>query len=238
MARQLTVSLLDELMTAFGAAADPDAAAAMSSYMRGLFPFVGLPAPRRRALQAGVFRQFGRPDAEELLRGAEALWALPEREYQYTACDLLQRHAGLLGPGHLSRLRNLVTTKSWWDTVDSLAGHVVGPVVRRYPELVEQMDLWVRDSTLWVARVGILHQLRFKQATDEERLFRYCTIQAGHPDFFIRKAIGWALREYSKTAPDTVMAFVTEQTGVLSPLSQREALLRLTGRKKRAQEPA
>ena len=100
------------------------------------------------------------------------------------------------------------------------------------------MDLWIRDSNLWVARVAILHQLQFKQATNEERLFRYCTIQAGHPDFFIRKAIGWALREYSKTAPDAVRAFVTEQAGVLSPLSQREALRHLSRHERAPQEPA
>ena len=238
MARQFDVSLVNELRDAFAAAANPEAASAMSAYMRGLFPFAGLQAARRRALQAVVFQQFGRPDAEQLELVAAALWALPEREYQYAACDLLRRHSAALDPAHLPRLRELVTMKSWWDTVDGLASHVIGQVVRRFPQRGEQMVLWIRDSNLWVARVAILHQLQFKQATNEERLFRYCTIQAGHPDFFIRKAIGWALREYSKTAPDAVRAFVTEQAEVLSPLSQREALRHLSRHERAPQEPA
>lgn len=238
MIRPFDPGLIDELRAAFEPAADPAAAGAMASYMRGMFPFLGIPSPRRRVLQSEVFQQFGRPDAEQVLCVVERLWELPQREYQYVACDVLQRHARLLSPAHLLRIRPLVTAKSWWDTVDALASHVVGTMVRQSPELSPEMDKWVRDDDLWVVRVAILHQLRFKQATDHERLFRYCAIQAEHRDFFIRKAIGWALREYSKTDPVAVRSFVADHKNELSALSQREALLHLTGRTKRVQGPA
>jgi 3-methyladenine DNA glycosylase AlkD len=123
-------------------------------------------------------------------------------------------------------LRWCVTHKSWWDTVDALA-HSVGALVLRHPELQDEMDVWIADDDLWVARVAIIHQLGAKQATDTDRLFGYCTTRASHPDFFIRKAIGWALREYSKTDPDAVRQYVAGMGGKLSSLSRREALKRI-----------
>jgi len=135
-------------------------------------------------------------------------WRMPEREYQYFACGLLRRHARVLKPGFLSVARTLVTTKPWWDTVDALAAHTVGPMVARHPELLATMDEWAVEEDLWLVRTAILHQLTYKEATDAKRLFHYCSQQAGHPDFFVRKAIGWALREYAKTDPAEVRAFV------------------------------
>jgi 3-methyladenine DNA glycosylase AlkD len=100
-------------------------------------------------------------------------------------------------------------------------------MVDRHPALVSTMDEWAREENLWLVRTALLHQLRHKEATDSERLFRYCLLRADHPDFFIRKAIGWALREYAKTAPDRVRAFVRSHEARLSPLSVREALKNL-----------
>ncbi len=120
-------------------------------------------------------------------------------------------------------MRELITTKSWWDTVDTLAAHTVGPLVAAHPELADTMDAWVGDENMWLSRTAILHQLRYKERTDAERLFRYCTARAGHKDFFIRKAVGWALREYAYTDPDGVRAYISEHRDNLSPLSVREA---------------
>jgi 3-methyladenine DNA glycosylase AlkD len=96
-----------------------------------------------------------------------------------------------------------------------------------HQELVSEMDAWVDDDDIWVVRVAILHQLGYKHGTNADRLFDYCTRRASHPDFFVRKAIGWALREYSKTNADAVRRYVAEMDGTLSPLSRREALKRI-----------
>jgi 3-methyladenine DNA glycosylase AlkD len=195
--------------------------------MREQFPFLGIPGPRQKQLAREALAGLPRPSEPDLRAIAIGCWALPEREYQYFACALLRRHARLLSPGFLDVTRTLVTTKSWWDTVDALAAHVVGPLVAGFPALALDMDEWVRDDDVWIARTAILHQLRFGPATDAERLFGYCLARADHKDFFIRKAIGWALREYGKTAPDAVRSFVAAHRAELSPLSVREALKNL-----------
>jgi 3-methyladenine DNA glycosylase AlkD len=127
-------------------------------------------------------------------------------------------------PEFLPTAGQLITTKPWWDTVDTLADHVVGMIVARHPEAVSTMDSWLLDDNLWLARTALLHQLTYRDRTDVDRLFRYCLARADHKDFFIRKAIGWALRQYAWTDPEPVRAFVEEHRAVLSPLSVREAL--------------
>src|SRR5262249_32295364 len=124
----------------------------------------------------------------------------------------------------LHTTRTLITTKSWWDTVDELAAHVVGPLVAADQVLALTMDEWAYDADLWLSRTAILYQNRYREATDARRLLRYCADQAEHPDFFVRKAIGWALREYAKTDPEAVRTFVASHRGTLSGLSTREAL--------------
>jgi len=158
---------------------------------------------------------------------ARVLWAQPEREFQYAGCDYLRAHIVVAGAGFLDVVRELATTKAWWDTVDALAAHVAGPLVRRHPTLGSVMDIWAADRDRWVARTALLHQLTFASATDGERLFGYCRLRAGEQDFFVRKAIGWALRQYAATAPDAVASFV-DQTPGLSPLSVREAMRGVT----------
>jgi 3-methyladenine DNA glycosylase AlkD len=118
----------------------------------------------------------------------------------------------------------LVVTRSWWDTVDTLAAHLVGPLVSLHPRLAEVTDAWLLDADRWLVRTAILHQLTYKEATDAKRLFRYCSMRANHSDFFVRKAIGWALREYAAVDPDEVVRYVQAHRERLSPLSKREAL--------------
>jgi 3-methyladenine DNA glycosylase AlkD len=121
----------------------------------------------------------------------------------------------------------LISTKSWWDTVDALAAGVVGSLVRRHPELRSTMDEWLAGDDLWLTRTAILHQLNHREATDAAWLFAACAARADHRDFFIRKAIGWALRQYARTDPDAVRAFVAAHRDRLSGLSVREALRHL-----------
>src|SRR5579859_5127448 len=219
--------LLERLVTAYRAAADPVRAPAMRAYMRDQFPYLGIPSPRRRTVSRQVLAGVPAPTEADLDAVSRACWALPEREYQYFACDWLARHARRLGPAFLDTAGYLVTTKSWWDTVDMLADNVVGAIVLAHPSTVSTMDSWLDSGNLWLARGAVLHQLRYRERTDVERLFRYCLARAGHRDFFMRKAIGWALRQYARTDPEAVRDFVQSHSDHLSPLSVREALKNL-----------
>jgi len=215
--------MLERLIRVYSAARDPDRAVQAAAYMRDQFPFLGIATPARRALNRTVVAGLPRPTQPELQEVVLACWKLPEREYQYFACDWLRTNVAVPGPEFLPVVRTLITTKSWWDTVDALATRVVGGLVQRHPMLNAEMDRWVADPDLWVARTAILHQLHYGSRTDTDRLFGYCTQQAAHPDFFIRKAIGWALRHYARTDPEAVRRYVQDHRVVLSPLSIREA---------------
>jgi 3-methyladenine DNA glycosylase AlkD len=216
--------VLVRLTEQFEDARDPIRAADMAAYMRDQFPFLGLPTPERRRMAKTVFAGAPSLDRRDVRTVAARCWRLPEREYQYVGCDLLVRSTRLLTAGDLTFVRRLITTRSWWDTVDPLATRVVGDLVRAHPKLVARMDEWIGDRNIWLARTALLHQLHWKDATDEPRLFAYCLERADEQEFFLRKAIGWALREYSKTAPQAVEAFVRENEAKLSGLSRREAL--------------
>ncbi|MBV7699399.1 DNA alkylation repair protein [Streptomyces sp. TRM70350] len=220
----LADTLLDRLTATYSAAADPARAAPMRAYMKDVAPFLGLTTPVRRALSRTVVEGTPRPDENDCTAVALRCWRLPEREYHYFAVDYLRRHVSRCSSRFLPVARQLVTTVSWWDTVDLIAAHVAGPLVAADPALKAEMDAWIVDDDLWVARAALLHQLRYKDHTDTERLFSYCLRQSGHPDFFIRKAIGWCLREYAKTDPDAVRGFLARERGRFAPLSVREAL--------------
>jgi 3-methyladenine DNA glycosylase AlkD len=218
----LARTVLDRLLLVYGAAADPVDAGPMRAYMRDAFPFLGIRTPRRRELSKQVVRGLPAPDEADLRAVALACWAQPAREYQYFAVDWLVRHANRPGPDFLATIETLVTTKSWWDTVDPIATRVVGRIVARHRATGSTMDRWAVEDNLWLARTAVLYQLHYKEDTDTARLFGYCAALAGHRDFFIRKAIGWALRQYARTDPGAVRAFVAA-TPTLSPLTVREA---------------
>ncbi|MBD0707565.1 MULTISPECIES: DNA alkylation repair protein [unclassified Streptomyces] len=214
---------MERLTAVYPTAGDPFRAQEMTAYMKGIAPFLGLRAAERRALARTVLDGVPRPEERDCAAVALRCFALPEREYHYFAVDYLRRHVKRCSSGFLPVARRLVTTVSWWDTVDHLAVHVVGGLVAADPALGARMDEWIGDENPWVARTALLHQLRFRQDTDAERLFSFCLRRAADRDFFLRKAIGWSLREYAKTAPAEVRAFVDAHTDVLSPLSVREA---------------
>jgi 3-methyladenine DNA glycosylase AlkD len=212
-----------ELRAALVAVADAEKAPAMTAYMKDRFPFLGVTTPERR-VAAKAFVAAGRTaTTAELLGIADELWALPEREYQYVACDVLHRWVAVLDAPSLLRIEPLIRTKSWWDTVDALAVNVVGPIVRAHRELAATMDRWIDDDDMWIARTAILHQLKYRNDTDTTRLFAYIDGRAADSEFFIRKACGWALREYARTNPEAVRNYVDTRRDRLSGLTIREA---------------
>jgi len=202
-ATPLARDVLDRVTSRFEAARDPQAAPAMRAYMRDQFAFLGIPSPKRVALSRTAIAGLPRPTAGDLDAIAHSCWQRDEREYQYFAIWYLRRHIKELPAEFIDTARALIVTRSWWDTVDDLAQNVVGPVVRTHG-LATTMDQWIDEPDLWLARTAILHQTRYKAATDADRLFRYCERRATDSEFFIRKAIGWALREHSRTDPAAV----------------------------------
>ncbi len=202
---------------------NPEKAAPMAAYMKGLFPFLGLPQTKLNPLMKPLLKEV-EPfiDTNFLHQSVLLLWELPGREYQYVAIDLLYGYPQQTSVTTLELLKKLVTQKSWWDTVDSLAS-LVGKLVWRYPEWVETLNSYSTDKNFWLRRIALLYQLNHRDKTNKERLFRYCLVSAGEKEFFVRKAIGWALREYAKTNPEAVRLFLVKHESKFSTLSVREA---------------
>lgn len=200
------------------ALANAERASGMSAYMKGQFPFLGIQTRERRSVSQPLIRAF----SGDLLSTAACLWDFPEREYQYVAADLLRHHCRRLSAADVPELEALVLQKSWWDTVDGLAV-TIGSIVLADRRLAGRMDELIQSPQMWLRRVALLHQLGWKAETDEQRLFDYCRHCAPEREFFIRKAIGWALRQYARTNPASVSRFLAEHRSVLSGLSFREA---------------
>ena len=210
------------------AAADPAAAEPMAVYMRDQFTFLGVKTTPRRKAAKSVVSRVRRWDVVDLVAFVDECWSQAEREFQYVGVDLIVAEARRLDTSNLSDIRRWITTRSWWDTVDALASHAVGSIVQSNVECRIVMDTWIDDENIWIARSAILHQLRYATATDEDRLFAYVLRRAPDTDFFIRKASGWALRSYSRVAPDAVRKFVATHEVELSGLTRREAIRNLS----------
>ncbi|MBP1990262.1 DNA alkylation repair protein [Paenibacillus eucommiae] len=204
--------------------ADPVKAVAMQAYMRDQFAFLGIKSPDRVALAKQFWKENGVPDGNELSVVVKELWRLPEREYQYIAMAMLEKQRKRRERADIELLEEIIVEKSWWDTVDFVASQLVGFHFTLFPDLVAAYaERWISSGHMWLQRTAILFQLGYKQRTDTELLFDYIRRMAGEKDFFIRKAIGWALREYSKTNEEAVREFVAT-SNQLSPLSIKEAL--------------
>jgi 3-methyladenine DNA glycosylase AlkD len=218
---------IKQLTEQFIAQADPTLKPRQEAYMRHQFPFFGVNKTKRDAIQKDLFKAHPIKTREELSAIATELWRLETREYLYTAMDLLQRHKKSWHHDMLELFKHCILTAPWWDTLDDLAANCVGPLVTQCPALIEVMDQWIASDQMWLRRAALLYQLRYKTNTDAEKLFAYCRATMHEKEFFIRKAIGWVLREYAKTDPKAVVAFVSTHDSTLSKLSKHEALRRI-----------
>ncbi|MGX9713140.1 DNA alkylation repair protein [Janthinobacterium lividum] len=216
-----------ELKVALEAAAEPGRATPMQAYMREQFIFLGVAAPQRRMAAKGLLAGLNGIDPATLLDHAQRLWQQPEREYQHVALDMLALHWRQLGIEHLPALLGLARQRAWWDSVDGMAG-IVGDVLQaehlRGGDGHAHMDAALRHDDFWLRRIAMLHQLGWRADTDAAWLFGAALALAHENEFFIRKAIGWALRDYARHAPEAVTAFANAHRQLLSPLSRREAL--------------
>ena len=210
---------VEELKKELKAVAIPNDAMAMKAYMKNKFEFLGVKTPARRKLAKVFFKQH--TDSVIDWNFINEAWNNPYRELQYVALDYLEIRKKLLAPSDLPRLKKLAQTKSWWDTVDFL-DRLVGSIIARFPETKATILSWSCDEDIWLRRLAIDHQLLKKEETDTELLEKILVNNLGQTEFFINKAIGWALRDYSKTNPDWVRDFIEWHQAEMATLSIRE----------------
>ena len=195
----------------------------MKQYMKDQFEFFGIKSVERKKLTRKFFTAQGIPSKHDYKEVIQELWDLPQREFQYAALDILEHLVKKRIQVKIELLEYLIMTKSWWDTVDWMATRIVGVCFRQNPELITQTySRWMEIDNIWLQRVCILFQLKYKEKTDVKLLFSTIQELSGSEEFFIQKAIGWALREQLKIDPAVVQKFVDENE--LAPLSRREAL--------------
>lgn len=216
-------SYINELENLFRKNSNSENAFFMKKYMKDKFEFLGIKSPLRRELSRSFLQKSNLPPFSSIIDITTQLWNKPEREFQYFAQELLSKYLQQFDQYFTKYLEHLITNKSWWDTVDYIASNLVGPHFQNHEELLKPMSkMWCDSDNMWLQRTSLLFQLKYKDQTDTTILFNYIQKHVNSKEFFIRKAIGWALREYAKTDPKSVIKFV--DANALSGLSRREAL--------------
>ena len=191
----------------------------MAKYMKNLFPFLGLKKPQRASI-AKSFLKERKHDTEVDWEFIGQCYEMPEREYQYLAIDYMNKVIDLFTSDDMLQIEGLVITKSWWDSVDEIS-KIVGHITMKYPEVKEDtISKWIKSDNIWLVRISIIYQLKYKVNTDTEFLSKAILYNSKTDEFFINKGIGWALREYSKTNKKWVRDFI--KNNQLSKLSIRE----------------
>lgn len=214
---------LRPLADLFAAHADRDKSLQMKAYMKGQFNYLGLPSPLRRELAKKFYSAYGYPAPGQLDKVVKECWDRPYREFKYFSLELLVKMRKRSAHNAMSLYEKLLGIDPWWDTVDLIAPSLAGYHLQLYPEeRLHYVDKWIASGDTWLQRSAILFQLKYKKNTDTGLLTEVILRLSNSNEFFIRKAIGWVLREYSKTDAGFVRRFVQEHE--LSGLSRREAL--------------
>jgi len=211
----------NKLAAAFRQAGDPERAGYQRAYMRDQFDYFGLGAKEWMAIVKVFHSEHGWFDGEDLKTYVRTCLDHDRREMHYAGITMVEKQLKRQPVGFIDFLEEMITTNSWWDTVDWIA-KLVGQHLHRYPELQHPCcSRWIDDPNMWLQRTAIIHQLAYKERTDEKLLFDLIRKQADNKEFFIRKACGWALRQYAKTNPGAVEKFISKER--LSGLTIREA---------------
>jgi 3-methyladenine DNA glycosylase AlkD len=212
-----------DLSNEFEKHSNPSLAAQARAYMRNKSVFYGLTSPVRKQIVKEFLITSGYPRYGQLEEVVHFAWEQPQREWQYTAMEITAKFVNKADQGLIDLSEWMITHKSWWDSVDYIAPNIAGILFKKYPEIkMQYIENWMLSENLWLQRSCLIHQLRYNNSADRALLFNLCERLAMHPDFFIRKAIGWSLRQYSKSFPDAVIEFVNNHE--LSNLSRKEAL--------------
>ena len=220
--------LVANVQQALSAAADADKAGPMQAYLKTDMAFYGVQKAGRTAILREAWARFEPADEATWRQQVEALWALPHREEKYLAITWARKKPKYAHAGHLDLFERMIREGAWWDLVDDVASNLVGAALGRdRAALTPVMRQWLADDDVWIRRTVIIAQLKHKGETDTDLLFDACRDQAPDTSFWIRKAIGWALRTYSATDPEAVQRFVAAEQARLSGLSKREALRNL-----------
>ena len=205
------------------AVADPEKAPVMQAYMRTGMPFYGVQKAGRTPILRDLVKRFQPKDAGEYRQLVVGLWNLEHREEKYVALGVARHFKAFVLPELIDLYQTLIVEAAWWDLVDEVATKLIRPLVVGFPqEAWKVVDTWADDPDMWLRRTVLICQIGAKERTDFDRLFRFCAARAYEEEFFIRKAIGWALREYARTDPDAVAAFINSHLVELSGLSYRE----------------
>jgi 3-methyladenine DNA glycosylase AlkD len=206
------------------ALADPAKAVDMQAYMKTDMPFYGVQKPARSLILRQLVHEFPPADRDGYQALVLGLWNLPHREEKYLALGVAQHFRSFVDTVSLPLYRRLIVEGAWWDFVDAVATALIGHLVVNHPAKAwPEVDTWIDHPDMWLRRSAIICQVGAKGRTDAERLFAYSEGRLAEKEFFIRKAIGWALRDYARTDPEAVAGFVTTHRDRLSGLSFREA---------------
>lgn len=204
-------NLVDYLEEALHSSGNEENALQMKAYMKGRFNYYGIKSPERRKLLQEGWKLYKLQNINECYEFVSVAWRKEEREWQYIALDILNKFKRHFQKNTISFAHDLITTKSWWDTVDGLASNVVGPCFVKFPD---QRDLyinqWMDSGNMWLQRTCLIFQLKYKEKTDWKLMQKLILALQNDKEFFIRKASGWALRQYSKTNPQAVKTFIDE----------------------------
>lgn len=214
---------LEELELLFSAHTNETIAIQQSAYMRNQFSYYGIKSPQRRQLTMTLLSKHRLPPKNQIEHLLHELWIREERDYQLFGLDLACKYKRNIDHDDLALFEFMIVNKSWWDTVDFIATHLVGTYFKQYPDLrLDKINEWLQSGNIWLQRSALIYQLKWKNQIDTQILAHCIDTLTPTKEFFINKAIGWILREYSKTNPDWVVMFV--ETHELHSLSQREAL--------------
>ena len=220
--------LVADIRDGLAALADPVRAAAMSAYMKSAMPHRGVARPAQKTLFRSVLAHHHLADRATWEATVRELWDnAGYREERYAATAVLSAgpYRDFRDPAAMPLMAHMVVSGAWWDLVDPVAIGCIGPAVRAHrPELVPVMADWAGSGDLWLRRTAIIHQVGAKAETDTDLLSRCIAPSLARREFFLRKAIGWALRDLAWRDPDWVRSYVRDHQDVLSGLSRREAL--------------
>jgi 3-methyladenine DNA glycosylase AlkD len=206
-------------------AADPAKAGPMASYMKTEMSFYGVSSRERKAILKLLAREFRASSRTEYAHAVRTLWHGEFREEKYLAIAYARSFPRYVTLSSIPIYKTMITQGAWWDFVDEIAAHLVGSVLlRQRDRLTPTMESWTTSNDIWLRRTSIICQLRHKAQTDTSLLETVCTRNLESTEFFIRKAIGWALREYAKTDPEWVIAYVERHRHEMSGLTHREAV--------------